>query len=193
MIEIETERLTLKQLGIADKEQLIDLIGDFRVSKTVSNVPHPYTDEDAEYWLNSVNTSEFKLNIFRNSVLIGGIGLTPEDDDYCELGYWLGFEYWGKGYATEACNSLLNYAKTNTSYKHFKFMKIVMSSNSSFYVYNFMRHLIIDFLSKGFSIDIIAPKDEYSVLLEKLGCKYHHIFLKPRSKNVIDDIILIFS
>ena len=120
MIEIETERLTLKQLGIADKEQLIDLIGDFRVSKTVSNVPHPYTDEDAEYWLNSVNTSEFKLNIFRNSVLIGGIGLTPEDDDYCELGYWLGFEYWGKGYATEACNALLNYAKTNTSYKHFK-------------------------------------------------------------------------
>ena len=120
MIEIETERLTLKQLGIADKEQLIDLIGDFRVSKTVSNVPHPYTDEDAEYWLNSVNTSEFKLNIFRNSVLIGGIGLTPEDDDYCELGYWLGFEYWGKGYATEACNALLNYAKTNTSYNKFK-------------------------------------------------------------------------
>ena len=120
MIEIETERLTLKKLGISDKDRLIYLIGDSRVSETLSNVPYPYTDEDAEYWLNSVNTSEFKLNIFRNSVLIGGIGLTPEDDDYCELGYWLGFEYWGKGYATEACNALLNYAKTNTSYKHFK-------------------------------------------------------------------------
>ena len=117
MIEIETGRLTLKKLGIADKEQLIDLIGDFRVSKTVSNVPHPYTDEDAEYWLNSVNTSEFKLSIFRNSVLIGGIGLTPEDDGYWEFGYWLGFEYWGKGYATEACNGLLNYAKTNKAEK----------------------------------------------------------------------------
>ena len=33
MIEIETERLTLKRLGIADKELLIALIGDLRVSK----------------------------------------------------------------------------------------------------------------------------------------------------------------
>ena len=120
MIEIKTERLTLKKLGIADKKRLIDLIGDIRVSETLSNVPYPYTDEDAEYWLDIVNTSEFKLSIFRNRVLIGGIGLTPEDDGYCEFGYWLGFEYWGKGYATEACNALLNYAKTNTSYKNFR-------------------------------------------------------------------------
>ena len=120
MIEIETDRLTLKKLGNSDKDRLISLIGDSRVSETLSNVPHPYTDEDAEYWLKSVNTSEFKLSIFRNRVLIGGIGLTPEDDGYCEFGYWLGFEYWRKGYATEACNALLNYAKTNTSYKNFR-------------------------------------------------------------------------
>ena len=108
MIEIETERLTLKKLGIADKERLIELIGDFRVAETLSNVPHPYTDNDAEYWLNSVSSSELKLNIFLNSVLIGGVGLEPDDDGYCELGYWLGFEYWGKGFATEACYALLN-------------------------------------------------------------------------------------
>ena len=64
MNEIKTERLTLKKCEIADKQRLIDLIGDFRVSETLSNVPYPYTDEDAEYWLNSVKTSEFKLNIF---------------------------------------------------------------------------------------------------------------------------------
>ncbi len=120
MVEIETERLTLKKLGLADKERLVRLIGDIRVSETLIEVPHPYTNEDAEYWLNIVNSSEFKLSIFQNNVLIGGIGLTPEDDGYCELGYWLGFEYWGKGYATEACIALLNYAKTNTSYKNFK-------------------------------------------------------------------------
>ena len=39
MIEIETERLTLKRLGIADKERLIALIGDLRVSETLSKVP----------------------------------------------------------------------------------------------------------------------------------------------------------
>ena len=120
MISIKTERLTLKRLVITDKERLIDLIGDFRVSETLSNVPHPYTDDDAEYWLNSVRSSQFKLSIFLNSLLIGGIGLTPEDDGYCEFGYWLGFEYWGKGYATEACYGLLSYAEKNTSYKKFR-------------------------------------------------------------------------
>lgn len=54
MIEIKTQRLTLKKLGVVDKERLIDLIGDLRVSETLSNVPHPYTDEDAEYWLNNL-------------------------------------------------------------------------------------------------------------------------------------------
>ena len=55
MIEIETEGLTLKKLGISDKDRLISL--------------------------------------------------TAEEDESCELGYWLGFEYWGRGYATEACNA----------------------------------------------------------------------------------------
>ena len=120
MIEIETERLALKKLGSVDKERLIDLIGDFRVSETLSNVPHPYADNDADYWLKIANRSELKLSIFLDDVLIGGIGLTPKDDDFCELGYWLGFEYWGQGYATEACSGLLHYAETNTPYKMFK-------------------------------------------------------------------------
>lgn len=120
MIEIKTERLTLKKLGAADKERLIDLIGNPSVSETLLNVPYPYTDEDAEYWLNRVKTSELQLNIFLNNVLIGGIGLTPAEDDSCELAYWLGFDYWGHGYATEACFALLDYAKANTSHKKFR-------------------------------------------------------------------------
>ena len=52
--------------------------------------------------------------------MIGGIGLIPETDDSCELGYWLGFEYWGQGYATEACKALLDYTKANTSFKNFR-------------------------------------------------------------------------
>ena len=56
MIEIKTERLTLKKMGISDKDRLISLLGDSRVSQTLSNLPHPYTDEDAEYWLDIVIT-----------------------------------------------------------------------------------------------------------------------------------------
>jgi RimJ/RimL family protein N-acetyltransferase len=35
----------------------------------------------------------------------GHLQLTVEEDESCELGYWLGFEYWGRDYATDACNA----------------------------------------------------------------------------------------
>ena len=112
MIEIETERLILKKPKFDDKKRLIDLIGDYRVSETLSNVPHPYRDDDAEYWLKRVNNDEFNFSIFLHGSLIGGIGMSPKDNGFFDLGYWLGVEYWGQGYATEAVRSLLDYAKT---------------------------------------------------------------------------------
>jgi len=120
MMRIETERLVLKKLVDADKERLVSLIGDFMVSKTLSNVPYPYTLDDADEWLKIVDNEEFNLNIFLNDDLIGGVGLTPTEDDFFELGYWLGVEYWGQGYATESVRGLLNYAKTNTPCEKFK-------------------------------------------------------------------------
>ena len=117
MIEISTERLTIKKLSALDKARLTELIGDPRVSEKLSNVPYPYTDEDAEYWMGIVHSSEFNLNIFHDGLLIGGIGLTPQGDGCCELGYWLGFEYWGKGYATEAFNALLDYTSAETCFR----------------------------------------------------------------------------
>ena len=128
-MEIKTERLTIIK---TDKKQLVDLIGDFRVSKTLSNVPYPYTDKDAEYWLSDVKNSKFKLNIFLDNTLIGGVGLRNMDIDYYELGYWIGFKYWGKGYATEACYGLLNYVKKNTAFKYLKayvYKENIASSN----------------------------------------------------------------
>ena len=120
MTEISTERLTIKRLSALDKAQLIELIGDLRVSEMLSNVPYPYTDEDAQYWMGIVHSSKFNLNIFRDGLLIGGVGLIPKGDDCCELGYWLGFEYWGKGYATEACNGLLGYAGAEKCFRQFR-------------------------------------------------------------------------
>ena len=120
MMKIETERLVLKKLVDTDRERLVSLIGDFMVSKTLSNVPYPYTLNDADEWLKIVDNEEFNLNIFLNDDLIGGVGLTPTEDDFFELGYWLGVEYWGQGYATESVRGLLNYAKTNTPCEKFK-------------------------------------------------------------------------
>ena len=111
----KTERLTLKGAALEHKSRLIRLIGDFRVASMLSNVPYPYTDKDADYCLGKIENEELNLNIFLYDVLIGGVGLSVRGDDYCELGYWLGFDYWGLGYATEACRGLLEFAQIRTS------------------------------------------------------------------------------
>ena len=114
MTKIETERLVLKKIVDADKERLVSLIGDFQVSKNLSKVPYPYTLDDADEWLERSHNQKFNLNIFLNDDLIGGVGLTPAEDDFYELGYWLGVDYWGQGYATESVMEFLNYTKSNS-------------------------------------------------------------------------------
>ena len=112
MTKIETERLVLKKLNTAGKEQLVSLLGNLKISRTLSNVPYPYTSNDADKWLEVVGSQEFNLNTFLNEDLIGGVGLSlDEDDGLYELGYWLGADYWGRGYATESVRGLLDHAK----------------------------------------------------------------------------------
>ena len=112
MIEIKTERLVVKKIRNSDKERLVTLLGNSEVLKTLSNVPYPYTINDAERWLEIVNRHEFKFNIFLDDNLIGGVGLSLDEDEFYELGYWLGVDYWGQGYATEAVKGLLDHAIT---------------------------------------------------------------------------------
>ena len=113
MTSITTERLCLKRLDPSEKPRLISLIGDIDVSRTLSNVPFPYTEADADAWLTFTQEHPLQLNIFlggtktQTGKLIGGIGLSPYQESDYELGYWLGKNYWKYGFATEACQGLL--------------------------------------------------------------------------------------
>ena len=73
-------------------------------------MPYPYTYNDCVGYLKESNNNELVLNIFLDNQLIGGVGLHLHNDNYYELGYWLGKDYWGKGYATESSKYLLEYA-----------------------------------------------------------------------------------
>ena len=56
------------------------------------------------------------LNIYLKSILIGGITIDNRTTNNSPvLGYWIGEEYWGNGYALEACNSLISYFFSNHS------------------------------------------------------------------------------
>ena len=111
MIEIKTDRLILKKpKSKQDILSIVSQIGDWEVVKWLAMVPYPYTYNDCESYLKESNNNELALNIFLDNQLIGGVGLHLHNDNYYELGYWLGKDYWGKGYATESSKYLLEYA-----------------------------------------------------------------------------------
>ena len=110
MIEIKTDRLILKKPK--SKQDILSIasqIGDWEVVKWLANVPYPYTYNNCEDYLLISDSNQFALNIFLNNKLIGGVSLTLDDDNYYDLGYWIGKDYWGKGYATESSKKLLEY------------------------------------------------------------------------------------
>ena len=108
--ELETARLLLKHLGDRDKYRLVELLSVYEVAQNLTRVPHPYTLSDAEDWLARVKENPFNLSIFLNDKLIGGVSLSDRRDNSYELGYWVGADYWGQGFATEAASGLLHLA-----------------------------------------------------------------------------------
>ena len=113
-IVIKTERLNLKKIEKKDLNSLVNCLNNWNVVKWLVNVPYPYTLNDAEKWLDKSSKEELALNIYLKSNLIGGITIDKRTSNKISvLGYWLGEQYWGRGYAIEACNSLISYFFSN--------------------------------------------------------------------------------
>lgn len=70
-------------------------------------------------------------------------------------------------------------------------MKIAIVLNTSWNIYNFRMGLIRSFLSKGYEVYAIAPRDKYSALLENEGCKYVEVEMDSRGANPMKDLGLI--
>jgi [ribosomal protein S5]-alanine N-acetyltransferase len=112
---IETERLYLRPLTIDDAMRVEELAGDYEVAKTTLTVPYPYPKGAAKGFIESVLEAErtgklvISVIVERNlKKLIGIINLNIHPAfKRGELAYWVGKDYWGKGYGTEAAKALL--------------------------------------------------------------------------------------
>jgi RimJ/RimL family protein N-acetyltransferase len=113
---IRTQRLVLRPLQASDADRVFALFNDWNVVRRLSSPPWPYTLEDARSFVrqqaaNAQNLTKTTFAITRNDVLIGGIDVRAEPDSPSArglvLGYWLGHDYWGEGYMTEAGRGFL--------------------------------------------------------------------------------------
>ena len=71
--------------------------------------------------------------------------------------------------------------------------KIVLVSNTSWYIYNFRLKLLFLIKSSNYDLYLICPKDEYTEKLEKLGFKIFNWNLNRRSINPFREFISIYK
>lgn len=110
---LETERLVLRAPRLGDAKTIATLANDRRIAENTARIPHPYKLTDAKGWVASANLrdgEETYVITLGDGTLIGACGLELRDGPAPEIGYWLGVNYWGNGYATEAARALIDRA-----------------------------------------------------------------------------------
>lgn len=113
---LQTKRLQLRKLSLLDIPSLVKQLNDPSMSRYTLTLPYPYTDDDGRYWITKVHTDEAENSAMTwaidNGTLVGVIELKLDfSSNESELAYWVGREFQGKGYATEAASAVLEYAK----------------------------------------------------------------------------------
>jgi RimJ/RimL family protein N-acetyltransferase len=108
---LETERLTLRRPTLADVKAIALLANDRRVAENTRRLPHPYSREHAVEFVQRSSTERREtLFLIENSLLpIGVVGVDWREPDAPELGYWLGFEHWGRGFGTESARAVIDF------------------------------------------------------------------------------------
>jgi RimJ/RimL family protein N-acetyltransferase len=107
---LETERLTLRRPTLADVNAIARLADDRRIAQN-TRLPHPYSQDHAVDFIRHV-ASEPRKVIFlveHSHTPIGMVGANWREEDTPELGYWLGVDHWGQGFATEAARAVLDF------------------------------------------------------------------------------------
>ena len=105
---LESRRLILRKFHIKDKKALINLLNHEEISKWIDNLPYPYLEKHAEWWVKkgSKKKYQFAITLKKKNILIGSLKLSNSG----EIGCWIGANYWKMGFASEAIKLIKQFA-----------------------------------------------------------------------------------
>lgn len=114
--KIESELLILRPYVFSDAPTAQKLGNDKAVAETTF-IPYPYTSEKVENWIENhaaliENGEAYPLAVILKDEmqLIGTMTIRiDKTHNKGELAYWVGKEFWGKGFATEASKMMIEF------------------------------------------------------------------------------------
>ena len=115
-----TNRLVLRPWEMSDADRLFALASNPSIGPSAGWAPHKSVEESLEI-IRSVFTEQctWAITLKGTGEVIGSVGYSANADSNIEIGpqdgevgYWVGEEYWNKGYATEALKAVAKYAFT---------------------------------------------------------------------------------
>lgn len=115
-VEIKTERLLLRRFRMNDAQRMFDCwANDERVTRYLTWNPHGevgVTKYILGMWCYEYDKpTHYQWAIEYDGELVGSISIVGFDDmsDRAEIGYCMGFDYWGKGIMTEAVGAVVEF------------------------------------------------------------------------------------
>jgi len=164
---ITTKRLKLRLFQKSDAADVTTLCNNYNIYKNTLYLPYPYSIDDALSWIehhldnfNANKTYEFAIIDKERGELFGAIALTNNQKfKNGEIAYWIGEEFWGNGYATEAAQAILQFAFDEKKY-HKVFARYFNSNPASGRV---MRKLGMK--QEGIFIDHVRKENRYEDLV----------------------------
>ena len=110
----------LSAIQSSDKAALLEHLYSTDVYTTTLNIPHPYSETDADWWIQKriEHTKRLGREVtfairFAQDKLIGVVGadsLEPGITHTAEIGYWLARPFWGQGIMTDAVRAYIEHA-----------------------------------------------------------------------------------
>ena len=113
------EGFYLSAVSLNDKAALLEHLEVKDIHNTTMNIPFPYTEADAEWWLGKRvgqtlrHAKEVTFAIRDHGKLIGVVGadsLEIGESHRAEIGYWIAKPYWGRGLMTDVVRAFVRYA-----------------------------------------------------------------------------------
>jgi len=108
--------IQLKSINDFSPKEIQCLANNYNIKKNLrDSFPFPYSIEDATSFLDLVSTGQLGhvFGVVSDNSFIGIGSLILQNNEHrfnAEIGYWIGEPYWGRGYATEAVNLLVQFA-----------------------------------------------------------------------------------